>query len=85
MNLVSNIGFGEESTHTNSEINEFANMTIQRLGDLKYAKKIERDLEADNWTFNYHFWGKNQRFPYNLIMFTRRIIKYIYFKLNQFF
>ena len=48
MKLVSNIGFEKESTHTNSEISEFANMTIQRLGDLKHAKKIERDLEANN-------------------------------------
>ena len=81
-NLVSNIGFGRDSTHTTDENSKFSKMPVGNLGIIKHPKIIERNIEADKWTFDYHFGGKYHRFPYNLIRFTWRIIKYIYFSLK---
>ena len=80
MNLVSNIGFGEDSSHTLNKHSIFSNMPLQKLGELKHPKKVEKDLEADSWTFNFHFGGKNLRFPNNLTFLPRRVIGYIYRK-----
>ena len=82
VNLVSNIGFGDEATHTTDENNKFSKMPVGNLGIIKHPKIIDRNIEADKWTFDYHFGGKYHRFPYSLIRFTWRIIKYIYFKLK---
>ena len=81
-NLVSNIGFGRDSTHTTDENSKFSKMPVGNLGIIKHPKIIDRNIEADKWTFDYHFGGKYHRFPYSLIRFTWRIIKYIYFKLK---
>jgi len=83
MNLVSNIGFGEDSSHTLNKHSIFSNMPLQKLGELKHPKKVEKDLEADSWTFNFHFGGKNLRFPNNLTLLPRRVIAYILRNLNK--
>jgi len=77
MNLVSNIGFDEGSTHTSKKNSEFSKMPTTKLGVLKHPKKIQRNIEADLWTFNYHFGGKNLRFPNNLILFPYRLLGYV--------
>jgi hypothetical protein len=41
------------------------------LNTLIYSKKVERNIEADNWTFNHHYGGKNLNFPFNLILFSK--------------
>jgi len=77
MNLVSNIGFDEVSTHTSKKNSKFSKMPTRKLGVLKHPKIIHRNLEADLWTFDYHFGGKNLRFPYNFIIFPSRLLSYI--------
>lgn len=76
VNLVSNIGFGKEATHTTMEDNENSRMPTQSIGVLKHPQKIERNVEADYWSFNNHFGGNNLRFPKNLIFHFRRLVKY---------
>jgi hypothetical protein len=81
VNLVSNIGFGEGATHTISKNSQFSNMPTYELGPMVYLEKVERDLLADQWTFDFHYGGKNLRFPYNFINFVYRALRFI---LNKF-
>ena len=83
VNLVSNIGFGIDSTHTNNQNNKISNMPVRELGILKHPIKIERSLEADIWIFNNIYGGKNLRFPYNWIFFPSRVLRYIYRNLKK--
>lgn len=83
VNLVSNIGFGKEATHTTSKNNKFSKLAVKELSTIKNPKNIIRDNEADTWTFNYHYGGKNLRFPYNWIIFPTRIINYLTLKTKK--
>ena len=83
-NLVSNIGFGEDSTHTTSKFSKFSKMPTKGINEIVHPNKIIRDIKADHWTFNYHYGGKFLRFPYNLIIFPYRLISYVYRMIKNF-
>lgn len=85
VNLVSNIGFREDATNTMSQNDKFSRLPINNIGDLKYPKNIQRNIEADNWTFNYHYGGKNLRFPFSWIIFPKRVLKYLISKVRTIF
>ena len=56
VNLVSNIGFLENSTHTSDPNHKFANIPTQNILPLKHPSTIERNLVADEYfykTYNY--------------------------------
>lgn len=53
-------------------------MSVNNLGTLIYSNKVERNIEADNWTFNHHYGGKNLNFPFNLISYFRKIMIYLF-------
>ena len=56
VNLISNIGFGKNSTHTNSSLSPFANMQTSALSfPLKHPEQIALCREADNQTAAMHF------------------------------
>ena len=76
VNLVSNIGFGVDATHTLYENDKNANQPTQELGEIIHPKEIKRDMEADRYNFDNFFGGLNKRFPYNFIILPKRIIKY---------
>ncbi|MFZ2621006.1 MAG: hypothetical protein WAX85_02180 [Minisyncoccia bacterium] len=58
VNLVSNIGSGEDATHT-TEITEFSNMKSHKMVfPLVHPKKIKRDVLADFYTYRHVFGGK---------------------------
>jgi hypothetical protein len=53
VNLVSNIGFGDAATHTKQDINEVANLPVASMNfPLLHAPHINRDKQADDFTFN---------------------------------
>jgi len=54
-NLVSNIGFGENSTHTPDKNNPLANLPIFEIKDIVHPQKIEADQNAINYIYKYHF------------------------------
>jgi hypothetical protein len=58
VNLVSNIGFGSESTHTTSTDSPLAAMATKAIGELRHPFMIVQDFTADRYVFNYHFGGK---------------------------
>lgn len=56
VNLVSNIGFGAEGTHTKNSRNPFANLPYENMFfPLKHPPFIIRDSEADKFTQNNNF------------------------------
>lgn len=81
VNLVSNIGFGEDALHTKSKNSKFSKMPVKNLNIIKYPKKVNRDTDADLWVFNNHYEGKYLRFPYNFKLI--RIIRYFLNKLKN--
>ena len=83
VNLVSNIGFGSNSTHTKDKNSKLANIPTKELGTLKYPKIIQLNLEADRYTFDNHFDGKYLRCPYILIYFPIRVMRYFYRKITN--
>ena len=82
VNLVSNIGFGNDATHTFNE-SKFSNLPTKNLGELNHPKNILRDKDADNLIFEEKYGGKNLRFPNYLINFPYRVFKYIYRKIKM--
>jgi hypothetical protein len=55
-NLISNIGFGENATHTREASNKLSNMKTASLNfPLKHPSQIVIDKEADRFTMQYVF------------------------------
>jgi hypothetical protein len=50
-NLVTNIGYGQDATHTHL-VDPFANIPLESLTDIKYASGIKVDLGADQYALN---------------------------------
>lgn len=76
VNLVSNLGFGEDSTHTNDQKSSLSNIPALNLGTLKHPYSFHQNKDADKYVFNEVFGGKGYKFP-------RYIIKKIKRKLTQ--
>lgn len=77
VNLVSNIGFGNDATHTTNKSSKLSKMEVDNLGEIKHPKKVERNIKAEIYTFNNLFEGKNLRFPMRWFMILRRLLNYI--------
>ena len=54
-NLVENVGFGEDATHTYSRPK--SSCRVARLGELKHPSFVLRSKEADTYTYVNHFGG----------------------------
>lgn len=79
VNLVSNIGFGEDATHTKKANNQESFIQTQSLGKIIHPKLIEINYDADKYDFEYTYNGRNLRFPRNWIIAPKRIV-YFFFK-----
>jgi len=53
VNLVSNIGFGEEATHTKDSAHVLAENVHGKLSEIIHPKEVAQNTEADRYTF-YH-------------------------------
>lgn len=83
VNLVSNIGFSEDASHTLSKDNKFSKLPVESLKIIKHVKKTDRNIDADLWVFNNHYEGKYLRFPYNILLI--RILRYFLSILRKFY
>ena len=81
VNLVSNIGFGENATHTHDKNSRFSNMSTMELSNIMHPKQVIIDIEADRFAFDNVFGGKYKSFPYNWFMLPYRIFNYIFKKI----
>lgn len=61
VNLVSNIGFGSEATHTRVE-SQVTAMATEELEEIIHPEKVEIDSRADSFTMDYNLSGRFQRF-----------------------
>lgn len=71
VNLVSNIGFGPDGTHT-SDSGSSANLPVHALTTITHPAAVELDERADRHAFNWHFGGWRQRFPMALLRAAAR-------------
>lgn len=60
VNLVTNIGFGEEATHTRGAVKRHIVPRVA-LGCLSHPECVEQNLQADNFAFRQHFLGRIAR------------------------
>jgi hypothetical protein len=85
VNLVSNIGFGEDATHTTSTNNAHeSNVPTHSLGELVHPQLVEINLEADIYDFNSTFGGRNLRFPRSWLLFPKRVLFFVFRKIIKF-
>lgn len=75
VNLVSNIGFGSDATHTIEKSSNLALMPVMPLKTLKEPDSVVQNHEADLYIFEHTFNGRKRRFPYNLYYFANRALK----------
>jgi hypothetical protein len=64
-NLVSNVGFGEDASHT-TDVAE-PTLADQGLGPLTHPQFVLRDALADRYSFDHHFCGAAQRVSRQLL------------------
>lgn len=83
VNLVSNIGFGSDATHTSSLDSPLARLKTEALGKLTHPKGVIRDHSADRYVFDYIFGGRYQRFPGCLIHIPSRALGLIYRRVSK--
>lgn len=73
VNLVSNIGFAADATHTTSRDSTLAGMSTHPLKSIQHPDKVEHDLRADRFVFDHVFGGRSQRPPHRIISSLRRM------------
>ena len=83
VNLVSNIGFGEDATHTKKANNQESNIPTQSLGKIIHPKLIEINYDADKYQFEWSFGGRNLKFPRSWAIMPKRILYFIFRKISQ--
>ena len=71
-NLVTNIGFGEQATHT---FGKPLSANSSSLGILHPPAVVCRDSEADHYTFMNHFGGSSFRKYASPLVLIKKIIK----------
>jgi hypothetical protein len=82
-NLISNIGFGDEATHTKDLKNKLSNLPTKKLEKIiTHPKNIEVDIEADAYDFNLNIGDKKLGFFQYFISISLRITKFIFKKIN---
>jgi hypothetical protein len=60
VNLVANIGFGEDATHTKNR-SAFLELPVHDIGEIVHPPVVMRNVEADKYTFNHNFGGVEMR------------------------
>jgi hypothetical protein len=77
VNLVSNIGFGEDATHTKDKSNKFSKIPTSKISHIIHPSQVIINIEADKFIFDNICGGKFLRFPFNWFFFPRRVFNYI--------
>jgi hypothetical protein len=85
VNLVSNIGFGPNATHTGNVNDPKSMISNKSIGFLIHPTSIEQDTDADLYVFNHIFGGKNKRFPRSLFRMILLKINYSFTTFKKFF
>jgi hypothetical protein len=66
-NLVKNIGFGDDSTHTRDSASWLVALPLESIGTpLKHPSSVERDIEVDRW-IDVNVFGTTRSLPSRLL------------------
>jgi hypothetical protein len=76
-NLVSNIGFNGNATHTSDANSPLANMRIDNIWELSHPPFVVRHQDADSYTFDEVFGGKQIRSNKTFMGKSRKIMSKI--------
>lgn len=77
VNLVTNIGFGPDGTHTVANEDQDG-LPSHSLGPLIHMSKVVQDRKADRYVFDHIFGGREQRLHVLMLKLPRRIASNIY-------
>ena len=77
VNLVANIGFGVDATHTCDSNSGQANMSVAALPRIIHPEIVGRDQSADRYVFEHHFGGRWLRWPWWWIRLTVRVFRWL--------
>lgn len=83
VNLVTNIGFGADATHTKAADSDLGGLPTHPLGELRHPSRVERDQAADRYAFNHAFGGRSRRLPARLLRLARRAGGFAYRTLKR--
>lgn len=72
VNLVRNIGFDEQATHTRSPRSSYARLKLHSLGPITHPQNLFADQVADAYVFEHTFGGRRLRWPRNMLLPPRR-------------
>ena len=73
VNLVTNIGFDSDATHTYSAVAQ-GGLPTAPLGPIVHQVEVTQDVRADRFAFDHHFGGLHQRWHRRLISLPRRVV-----------
>ena len=82
VNLISNIGFGEDATRTTDPSYKDANLPVESIGELTHPKKVEHNKDKDRYVFDENFDGRHLRMPGLLFSFPRRTYRFLLRKIK---
>lgn len=75
VNLVTNIGFGANATHTCDPNAPQANLPVAELSRLVHPKVVVQDKAADWYVFENHFGGRLLRWPWSWMRVVVRSLR----------
>jgi hypothetical protein len=78
VNLVSNIGFGKEGTHTIDDSNPSSYLATHSISELTHPQVIYHDTDADRYVFNHHFGGANMHWYNAAFRLLQRTVRFFY-------
>ena len=73
-NLVTNIGFGPEGTHTLAKT-DLEGIPTQALGPLTHPKIVQQDIVADRYVFDHLLGGLNYQWHWWLLNLPKRVYR----------
>lgn len=82
VNLVSNVGFGPDGTHT-IETKDHEGKPVQPLGRLTHSENVRQDRLADRHVFDNHFGGRKKRLSWRILSIPRRIARKAFYALKN--
>ena len=77
VNLVTNIGFGPDGTHTVTATDQ-EGLPVEPLGPLTHPKTIQQDRKADRYTFDHVFGGLQHRWQTKLRRLPRKFAGFVW-------
>lgn len=85
VNLVSNIGFGEDATHTKFTESADSAIPVHPMNKITHPPIVTQDKLADSYTFNYQLGGRSLKFPMSLRLLPKRLLGFVVRKIKKVF